>query len=77
MLTEEIMERSLALRQVTGRRADGPHGLPPAGQTGVAAKASLRANSRGNAGKLRKSRFAISFKKDPKSGELRLVRQTV
>lgn len=77
MLTEEIIERSLALREVTGRRADGPHGLVPAGQTGYGHTSRAHGGSRE---KLRlpgsgESRFAISFKEDSETGELKLVRR--
>jgi hypothetical protein len=76
MLTEEIIERSLALREVTGRRADGPHGLVPAGQTGYA---HVKRDHSGNRRKVQlagsgKSRFGISFQKDSATGELKLVR---
>jgi hypothetical protein len=77
MLTEEIIERSLALREVTGRRAEGPHGLVPASQTGYGH------TSRDHSGNRRKvrlpgggaSRFTISFEKDLETGELKLVRR--
>ena len=76
MLTEEIIARSLALREVTGRRADGPHGLPPAGQTGAGANSRHHGGGGVRSEKADlKSRFAISFEKDRESGELRLVRR--
>ena len=76
MLTEEIIDRAIALREVTGRRADGPHGLVPASQTGFGHTSRGHAGNRrkGNVTDSGKSRFAISFETDLKTGEVKLVR---
>ena len=74
MLPEDIIARSLALREVSGRRADGPHGLAPAGQTGFRHRNSRSSGKK--PGEVEStSKFAISFEKDEKSGELKLVRK--
>jgi len=76
MLTEEVIARSLALRELTGKRAEGPFGLPAAGQAGAGRcggdQNGARRKRETNAGA---SRFEISFVRDEETGELKLIRK--
>lgn len=76
MLTEEVIARSLALRELTGKRAEGPFGLPAAGQAGAGRcggdQSGARRNRKTNVGA---SRFEISFARDTVTGELKLTRK--
>lgn len=76
MLPEDIISRSIALREVVGRRTNGPHGVSPSGQTGsLSSRPRASLGPRARSGKASSSRFAITFEKDRHTGELKLVRK--